>query len=390
MNQPKAIDDGIAIDRAWQIGRRIYVRCSYESILGGQMRQIGANWDRELRRLWVGSGKRARVIEMVRAADERAQQIAQIKATGRAVVIPFEWADIRARAKNAGAIWNENAKTWVFPAETEFDAAYDEISGQLTARRNHEKAEAEATEQRHAEQRQQQRAAEAAAAEEADEARRAQLVAESERTATGEISELRLISTRRMNKATATDLAHPLGALVRLGDGRRGIVIDRQVWFTNDDMASSVCWHPQTHDEAHWDLLHHVAVVEPTAEEQAADAAAAAEHADAAEIHQLVETVSRTGVITADWNRFDDQVGAIRCRYGTTAMNDGGTLILAGDRLVFQHPGYYDDYIRTERVSADPDLIARVQAVLAGGTRKRSIVNQTTYSYEVRARDGGD
>ena len=107
----------------------------------------------------------------------------------------------------------------------------------------------------------------------AEKNRRARVVEASGRTPTGETANHRIVSTRRMSRAEAEDMTHPLGTVIQLDDGRSGVVVDTTTWFTNGDDASSMCWHPETHDEAHWDLLHVVAIVEPTAVELAHDEA---------------------------------------------------------------------------------------------------------------------
>jgi hypothetical protein len=385
MTDPKPVHESIALDRAWQIGRRIYVRCGYESTLGAQLREIGANWDREQKRLWVGSGKKARLIPLVQAADERVRRIEEIKREGRWVRIPYHAQDIREAAKSRRGIWDPARQEWAFATHEDYVAVRDLVVA--LARREQQAIEAERRER--ARQRQAARAAEAAAEAQAAVDQRARVLAASGRTPTGEEAEHRVISTRRMNKATAWDSAHPLGKVVRLRDGRRGVVVERKVWFTGADMASSVCWHPQTHDEAHWDLLHVLAIVEPTADERAADEAEAAERADTAELHQLArEMQSRSdhAQLTEGWSEIPDslQVGVVRCWYGTADRHDGGRLLLTrDDRVVFQHPGFYDEWVRTERITTDPELLARVRAVFDAGGRTRRYVDQMNYDYEV-------
>ncbi|OLZ51629.1 hypothetical protein BS329_15290 [Amycolatopsis coloradensis] len=388
MSEPKPIHEDIDLGRAWQVGRRIYVRCGYNSSLGEQLRQLGANWDRDEKRLWVGSGKKPRVIPLVQAADERVRQIEEIKQQGRWLTIPYEASDIRHRAKDeaVGGVYDGDRKQWAFPT----DEGLAEIRELIAERRRREEAAAEEARLQRTEHQRSIRETEQAEAEQEKASRRERLITASGRTPTGDEAELRVISTRLMNKATAWTMAEPLGTLARLRDGRRGIVVDRKVWFTDEEMASSVCWHRETHDEAHWDILHTLAIVEPTAEEQAADDAERAAHADAVEIHQIIEAATRGGDITQGWNGIEDsqRVGVIRCWYGTGERNPGGTLIFTTDeRVVLQHPGYYDDYLHTERVSTDPELVARVRAVLAKGSRQREHVDQLIYEYEVVSGD---
>lgn len=60
----------------------------------------------------------------------------------------------------------------------------------------------------------------------------ARVLAASGRTPTGEHTTLMVVSTRRMDTATTREVAFPLGTVLRLDDGRRGVVIEREVGFT--------------------------------------------------------------------------------------------------------------------------------------------------------------
>lgn len=393
MSAPKPIHDDISVQRAWQIGRRIYVSCHYESSLGTRLRaDLGAHWDRDRKCLWVGSGKKMQVIEEVRDADRRRARVEEIKRTGRAVKIPFTATELRALAREqGGAIWNDERKAWVFPREPEFDAVYNQVRDGVAEIRQKSADAARQEKQLHQEEDARARAAEQDQLEKQRAAERVRVLKESGRTPTGEQTTVVVVSTRRMNKATAREMAYPLGTVLRLDDRRRGIVVEREVWFTGEEMASSVCWHPQTHDMAHWDLKHVVAVVEPTIEELSADEAERAAVADATEIHQFVEMLSRAGAAEAGWSRIDPDaaVGVIEAWYGPSGMEHrNGTVTLTRDeQLIFQHPGYYDEFVRTERVLTDQALVARMRAVLGAGPRTCLYPDQTVYRYEVSVRD---
>ncbi|MFD4406701.1 hypothetical protein ACFWPH_28460 [Nocardia sp. NPDC058499] len=393
MSAPKPIHDDISVERAWQIGRRIYVSCHYESSLGTRLRaDLGAHWDRDRKCLWVGSGKKAQVIEEVRATDLRRARVEEIKRTGRPVAIPFTATRLRALAKEQGeAIWDDERKVWVFPREPEFDAVYHQVRDGVAEIRQKAAETARHEEQLRREERARIRAAEQEWVEKQRVEQRVRVLEKSGRAATGEQTAVVVVSTRRMNKATAREMAYPLGTVLRLDDGRRGVVVEHEVWFTGEEMASSVCWHPETHDMAHWDLKHVVAVVEPTIDELSADEAERAAAADAAEIHQFVNLLSRAGAAVAGWSRIDPDtvVGVIEAWYGSGGMGHrSGTVTLTRDeQVIFQHPGYYDEFVRTERVLTDPALVARMRAVLAAGPRKCLYPDQTVYRYEVSVRD---
>ncbi|WP_028479072.1 hypothetical protein [Nocardia sp. CNY236] len=388
--QATQVHEDIPIERAWQTGRRIYVACAYESTLGAQLRrELGAHWDGDIERLWVGSGKKERVIAAVRAADARRARVDEIMYRGRSVEIPFQATDIRARANELDAVWDGHRRVWCFGAEPEWDDAYNEVATAVANYNHRRRAQAEQAKRESAEENRRYREAREARAEQERVEQRKRVLAESGRIPTGdEDTTLLIVSTQRMNKTTALGQAHPLGTLVRLEDGRRGIVVDRRVWFTNSEFASSICWHLETHDAAHWDLAHTVVIVEPTAQETAEDDAARADMTDATTLRQLVEEVRRTGAATQGWTTIDDadRVGVITCwYYSMMHEHRDGTLILTRNgRAVFQHPGWYDDYIPTERVVTDPDVIARVSAAIEAGDRTRHAHDgQMSYRYQV-------
>ena len=110
------IHPDIPVERAWKVGRRIYVRCGYKSQLNTQMREIGAKWDGDERALWVGSGKVDQVVPLVQAAAERGAAIDAVKAAGHWVTIPYDATDIRAAAKKAGGIWDGEQRRWAMPS----------------------------------------------------------------------------------------------------------------------------------------------------------------------------------------------------------------------------------------------------------------------------------
>lgn len=377
----KHIHEDVPTDRAWQQGRRIYVRCGYHSQLNTEMRKLGAHWDPDQRALWIGVTKRDRAVECVLAAEQRRAAISDVKRLGLWVAIPYEASTIRARAKELGAKWDGDRKMWAFPDQ----ASYAEISEAVTAHhraaREARAAERRAQQQRQEEEEQAERQAEA----ERRERRTRRTIEKSGRTPTGETTTLVRVSTRRMNKATAMQQTMSPGTVVRLDDGRRGVVTGASARFVNGEMASSVCWHPETHDTAHWDLRHTVALVEPTEEETAADEAEAAERADAAALHTLMTRLAHAGGRSETHTDLGEPAAEITARYGSyVSSHDGGRLIVGRDgRMVHRHPGYYDDYRRTEMEVTDPEEWARIRALIDAGPRKRTHIEQLFYDYEV-------
>jgi hypothetical protein len=161
-----------------QRGRRLYIRCGYESRLGDALRGIGATWDREEKGLWVGTGKAEllppllsaekaeRAAQAARDAEKRAQRrermqkVAEVQSLGLWIKIPYrEDCEIRARAKALGAIWNPGrsefdpkAKQWAMPDRASYNeiaallrAQSEQISARREARRQAEEAERAAT-----------------------------------------------------------------------------------------------------------------------------------------------------------------------------------------------------------------------------------------------------
>lgn len=383
----KPIHDGIPTDRAWQVGRRIYVHCGYKSQINKDMRNIGAKWDPAERALWVGSTKKTQVIEICLAAQQRVDEREAVKAQGRWVEIPRGADDILAVVKELEGVYDPDGKRWAMRSDEDLARVQDMIR-QRKEREAAERAARREAEQRIREELRRQGVAEAEAKVRAE---RERIVAEAGRVATGETAKLREISTQRMTKATAWKVARKKGDVVKLRDGRRGVIVGIDIWFTGSDIASSVCWHPQTHDRAHWDFAYKVAIVEPTQEEVEADAAEAAERADAEQIHTLIKEAPKLTGARADdrWTAIpDDQIeGEITSTAGTTSPFSTGRLILTRDgRVYWQHPGYYDDYVRSEGVSDDPELVDRVRRLIAAGSRTRYVDGQVTYKVKVVAR----
>lgn len=383
---PKPVMDGVATDRAWQVGRRIYIRCGYNSRLNQDLIALGAKWDAEQRARWVGSSKKTQVVALLEAQAERIAAIEAVKVLGLWLAIPFDATAVREAAKAAGAIWDEPRKQWAFRDEATLDQVTEQRDRWVTERDERHRVEEETVRAAAAEADRidLERAAQAAST------RLQRILDESGRTLTGETTTHTVVSTRRMNKHTASELAHEIGTVITLSDGRRGIVTGRKIWFTNQDMASSVCWHPQTHDEAHWDFQYDVSIVTNTPDEDAKDARAAAELADAAEIHGTVEAARRitTPHVVDRWTPIPatDRAGSISIMLGTTGAVGGGQVILTRTgQVVWQHPGFYDDFVRTEGISDDPGLVGRVRAILAEGTRERVQRGQLPAYYSVTA-----
>ena len=123
----KPIHDGIPTDRAWQVGRRIYVRCGYKSQINKDMRNIGAKWDPAERALWVGSTKKTQVIEICLAAQQRVDECEAVRAQGRWVEIPRGAGDILAVVKELGGVYDPDGKRWAMRSDEDLARVQDMI-----------------------------------------------------------------------------------------------------------------------------------------------------------------------------------------------------------------------------------------------------------------------
>src|SRR5690606_37823695 len=102
----KPIADDIPTTRAWQEGRRIYVRCGYKTQLHQALRSLCAHWDSDQRARWVGVTKKTRVVELVRAHEQRITALEEVKQAGRWISIPYEAGEVRTKIKTLGGVWD--------------------------------------------------------------------------------------------------------------------------------------------------------------------------------------------------------------------------------------------------------------------------------------------
>lgn len=361
--QPKPIADDISVDAAYQIGRRIYVKCGYESQLGGALRDIGAKWDRDIKTLWVGSTKRDAVLPLIKAHLDRLAQIQAIKDGRRWVHIPYDAAAIRDQAKALGAIWGPEVKGWAMPTD-EAQATITAAVTQWTAARDAARAAERAAQD------ERERAERAATAQSVED----RIISRSGRTVVGEARHTltgRLYG--RMRRAEAEQAKPEAGEIHRLTDGRRVMIMTCTVRFWSQD-AIDDGFTPDLSDDPGWYWTATGVEVEPTADEAEADRVEAARQADEAEIAQVVREVSRTAELS---ERGPDSprvpAGHTITRHGGSLTRfPDGTVTLADDGQVWwYHPGYYDDYRAVQGQVVDEALIERVRAVVDGGSRER-------------------
>ena len=354
-------------EKAWQQGRRIYIRCGYKSTLNGQLRELGAKWDGDENALWVGTGKRDQVIPLILAQAERAAATEAVKDSGLWVKIPFAASDVRDQAKKLGARWDGARKEWAMPSADALATVQTLLSAAAAEEAQREAAAKAKT-------------AAAAARTEDD------ILSESGRTVCGERKSL----TGRLDghgRRPWAEQAKPQPGDIRITvDGVRVLVLSSTVDFWSDQDQAD--FGPSR--EPGWYYTYACVAVEPTAEEVSDDAARAAELADAEEIAAVAEAV-RKGVdylpeSQAGTRRTAAAAGRIGITTGTTSYGDGEVTLTEDGQVIWYHPGYYDDYRASEGATSDADLAARVRAVIAGGDRTRSC-GRSTYRLTVSRKD---
>lgn len=374
----------LPIERAWRMGRRIYLRCGQHSVLSQRLHQLGAKWDVRERSLWVGSGKADRVLEAALDHQVRRSWASAVRAADLWVQIPFEAELIRARAKDAGAVWDEGRKQWAAP-DLVTQAELGDLVGvwqqarDAEDRRRRERAEAawrrarelaeiarrEAAVEARLRAAGEREAARRRAVEQARSQREA-LAAAAGRTLTGQVeqrSELFPIYTRRVD-AEAT-LAQ-VGQVLRLPDGRRALVTRAAVrWVAGDDARAA----GQDHD--HLRAEHTLAIVAPTETELDAETARGAAALDAAEAAALADEVFLACLpVTVDaWIPLHEFEGRLVVTTGVNGQVAAARLTLTRDGVVWWQDQGRGDYVQSEGSSGDPALVAWFRTVLSGGDR---------------------
>jgi hypothetical protein len=369
----KPLAEGIPTELAWRAGRRIYVRCGYQSTLNTELRDIGARWDNEVRALWLGSGKADKVIPLVRARIERVAAIEKVKADATAngwwLSIPVPADVIRAHAKDAQAVYDGTRKAWAARDADTFAALAAEVrtyKEQIAAAEADERAEYLAAITRR-------REVEAADAKRAAADRETAIIEQSGRTVIGDRGLLhgRLDGYLRSEQA---EKAKPQpGEVRRLRDGRRVLVLSCTVSFYNQDAIDDGFSTGGTGDEPGWYWVYAYVPVALTDDEQADETRRAAEQADHDEIHAVMTAAKRLARPMEDHERTERHTGqtitAEAPSYHTA--HNGKITVTADSEAWYSHPGYYDDYRALGAHITDPALLARIHAILAAGARRR-------------------
>lgn len=377
----RPLADGIPLDKAWREGRRVYVRCGYTSKLNEQLRRLGATWDHDHRALWVGSGKADQVTPLVRASLARIGEVAEVKARNLWATIPYEALAIREAAKRAEGVYDGDTRRWAMPDQ----ASLDDITAQVAAyqqRIAEQRAADRAEQDRIAALDAEQRAAER---EQAAKQRATAIIERAGRTVTGEPSwingHLYTGHGVRLRRPDAERAAPQPGDVRKLDDGRRALVLDCTLTFFSQDDVDDDFAPGGTGSDPGWYYRLTVVPVAPTAAELAADAADAAERADRDEIAAVMRAADQAawGKAVTAWTRLDGQTITADPPGGLTT-HDGQIIVTDGGDCWYQHPGWYDSYIRREARITDETLIGRVRAILAAGDRRRGNYQITTAS----------
>ena len=171
----------------------------------------------------------------------------------------------------------------------------------------------------------------------------------------------------RMRRPAAVDAAPKPGDIRRI-DGEPYIVTDVDVEFIRDIEAEDMGRYGV---ETGWYWSATGMKVEPTSDE--IETAAAAERAKsmAKEIGDTVEAV-RIAANThevSDLTRLDAAATITVPSAGRMTVHDGQVTLTTDGEVWWQHPGFYDDYRRTEGRVDDPAVVDRVKALIAASPK---------------------
>jgi len=247
------IHPDIPVSKAWKTSRTIFVTAGYNSVLSGEMYDLGAKWDRDEHAFRTGPGKLDTVIPLILADLGRAAKTADIKSAGLWVKIPFEAHAIRDQAKNLGARWDKDRKEWAMPGEESLAQVRELVSAHGQAEKDRKTAA---------------RAKKAAEAAVTDE----EIITRSGRTL---VSDVRVGLERhesqwRMKRAEAEKYAPERGEIQRTRDGKYWLILSAaKADFWNEDTCADLAPHLQPG----WHYSFAGVEVTPTAEEIAKDAA---------------------------------------------------------------------------------------------------------------------
>lgn len=331
MTESKPLAEDIPLERAWKVGRRIYVRCGYKSQLNDEIRALGGKWDREERALWVGSGKADQVITAVRAAEERGAKVEEIKAAGYEIAIPYARADVREFAKGLGAIWQAASKTWALPTADALGKVQAALAAQPVTNAQPAASRPKRT-----------------PAPEID-----AVIADSGRTVIGD----QVKAEKHLGKMRRTDAEqhYYAGQIVAFEGGRALVVQAKFIWVSEDTAEDTGNFG----SEGFWaDLI--LVPIEPTD----AEVEAKRKVEERAELRKrIVDIFAHALGRTRPVDRFDAGEVVV-ARWLETARG-----IQIGRRAdgvwLVQHPGHYDDYRLSQCAVEDPAEVDVLESLTA-------------------------
>ena len=322
--------DNIPTSLAEISGRRLYVYCGYKSGLNTRMRELGAHWDAERKGLWVAASKRSLVLPLLREHLATLERVETVKRDGFPVVIPYAANAVRNRAKELGGIWDKENKHWVLPTS---DAAED--IERLLAAWSGQKRSAK------------------------PKANKEQIIAQCDRATTGKESTFSGRLDGYFRKADALLRCPAPGTIIRLSPDKEGVVLDSSIaFYSEDDLQDTMPWE----DRPGWYYNGTYAELVPTAaqigDQEDREAVAALWVTCRQGAHGVTAWQQATPVIQAEMNT---------ASLPTTlperiAVTPDGTWL-------YQHPGFYDDYRRTEAVIDDPQILERLRTAIDRGPR---------------------
>lgn len=327
MSKTTPIADTIPLEKAWQTGRRVYVRCGYNTATNQRIRALGATWDREVKALWVGSTKKQQVVDILTEIGEAVAAVEAIKGLAFWVAIPYAMRTIRDRAKALGGKWDSERKEWAMPTHE----ARDEIVAAIAAEKRavQERKEERAVQERKA-------------------------LPENAIKFRGALPE-----DMFLRRAAAEQYAPKVGDRIKV-DGRLIEVVTIEVVFGDTDFWGSVMCQPWR--DAGWAWFGVGIPVEPTEEEIQAEKTRQTRDAAITEMESLLRTPKQFTEV--------DRLTPVTASTVITYLSNSWKLADNGELWV-QNSGSYDDYRCVETKIDDAAVRSRIEelvTVLGAGT----------------------
>ncbi len=359
---PQPIHTDIPVDRAWRVGRRVYIKTGKTSKLNEKLIALNATWDGEVGARWVGTGKLEIVTPMILDHLAVIAKLEAIKADGRWAVPPRGADSIHTLAQQLRGVWDKPNRRYAMPSDEALEQMNQAIAD-WNATQRRERLGLQIKQE-------QMQAAQPTATITTAQVREQQLIDACGRQVTDERGEKTLRVTGHMRRPDAERRSPKPGDIRRIRGGRRVLVLSRKVWFASQDMIDDGAFlHPAEDPGWRCDITY--AVLTPTAKEIESDHVEAAEAADLKEIDDLMTAVNRDSKPTTvdSLSRLDGP--SITTDSPGSMSIHGGKVTVTDDGVFYQHPGFYDCWTPSQWQVTDPGLLARIAAVLALGERRQ-------------------